>query len=76
MAAVPQPGAAEVLVRIDAIAVCATDLEIIKYGPPALRRLYVEACGPDHRDPDAAARAALGVGLGDLLSRWQRWLAG
>ena len=33
---VPQPAAAEVLVRIDAIAVCATDLEIIKYGPPAL----------------------------------------
>ena len=33
---VPQPGAAEVLVRVDAIAVCATDLEIIKQGPPAL----------------------------------------
>ncbi|MFL6676643.1 MAG: zinc-binding dehydrogenase, partial [Massilia sp.] len=33
---VPQPGPAEVLVRIDAIAVCATDLEIIKHGPPAL----------------------------------------
>jgi len=33
---VPQPGAAEVLVRIDAIAVCATDLEIIHQGPPAL----------------------------------------
>ena len=33
---VPQPGTAEVLVRIDAIAVCATDLEIIKHGPPAL----------------------------------------
>jgi L-iditol 2-dehydrogenase len=33
---VPQPGAAEVLVRIDAIAVCATDLEIIHRGPPAL----------------------------------------
>ena len=32
---VPQPGPAEVLVRIDAIAVCATDLEIIKHGPPA-----------------------------------------
>jgi L-iditol 2-dehydrogenase len=32
---VPEPGAAEVLVRIDAIAVCATDLEIIKHGPPA-----------------------------------------
>lgn len=33
---VPQPAAAEVLVRIDAIAVCATDLEIIHKGPPAL----------------------------------------
>ncbi len=33
---VPQPGPAEVLVRIDAIAVCATDLEIIAHGPPAL----------------------------------------
>lgn len=33
---VPQPGAAEVLVRIDAIAICATDLEIIHSGPPAL----------------------------------------
>lgn len=34
--AVPQPGAAEVLVRVDAIAVCATDLEVIYHGPPAL----------------------------------------
>jgi L-iditol 2-dehydrogenase len=32
---VPQPGQAEVLVRIDAIAVCATDIEIIKFGVPA-----------------------------------------
>lgn len=32
---VPEPGSAEVLVRIDAIAVCATDLEIISSGPPA-----------------------------------------
>lgn len=46
------------------------------YGPPALRRFYVAACGPDHPDPDASSRAALGVGLGDLLSRWQLWLAG
>ena len=28
---VPEPGPAEVLVRIDAIAVCATDLEIIHH---------------------------------------------
>ncbi len=33
---VPQPGPAEVLVRVDAIAVCATDLEVIYHGPPAL----------------------------------------
>lgn len=33
---VPAPSKAEVLVRIDAIAVCGTDLEIIYKGPPAL----------------------------------------
>ncbi len=33
---VPEPGSAEVLVRIDAIAVCATDIEIIKHGLPAI----------------------------------------
>jgi L-iditol 2-dehydrogenase len=33
---VPAPGKAEVLVRIDAIAICATDLEIIAHGQPAL----------------------------------------
>ncbi|MEP3276626.1 MAG: zinc-binding dehydrogenase [Stappiaceae bacterium] len=33
---VPAPGRAEALVRIDAVAICATDLEIISYGTPAL----------------------------------------
>jgi L-iditol 2-dehydrogenase len=33
---VPQPGSAEVLVRVDAIAVCATDIEIIGHGLPAM----------------------------------------
>jgi L-iditol 2-dehydrogenase len=33
---VPVPRPAEVLVRIDAVAICATDLEIIYAGPPAL----------------------------------------
>jgi L-iditol 2-dehydrogenase len=33
---VPEPGPAEVLVRIDAIAVCATDIEILRHGVPAL----------------------------------------
>ena len=33
---VPAPERAEVLVRIDAVAICATDLEIIEHGTPAL----------------------------------------
>ena len=33
---VPSPSRAEVLVRIDAVAICATDLEIIHHGPPAM----------------------------------------
>ncbi len=33
---VPVPKKAEVLVRIDAVAICATDLEIISHGPPAM----------------------------------------
>src|SRR6516164_5185818 len=33
---VPQPAAAEVLVRIDAVAICATDLEILHHGVPAM----------------------------------------
>ena len=33
---VPKPEKAEVLVRIDAIAICATDLEVMKCGTPAL----------------------------------------
>jgi threonine dehydrogenase-like Zn-dependent dehydrogenase len=32
---VPVPQRAEVLLRIDAVAICATDLEIIYHGPPA-----------------------------------------
>jgi len=32
---VPQPAATEVLVRIDAVAICATDLEILHHGVPA-----------------------------------------
>jgi threonine dehydrogenase-like Zn-dependent dehydrogenase len=35
---VPVPRKAEVLVRIDAVAICATDLDVIKYGPPAMIR--------------------------------------
>ena len=33
---VPTPKRGEVLVRIDAVAICATDLEVIDHGPPAM----------------------------------------
>jgi threonine dehydrogenase-like Zn-dependent dehydrogenase len=33
---VPVPKRAEVLIRIDAVAICATDLEVIESGPPAM----------------------------------------
>ncbi len=33
---VPMPGKAEVLVRIDAVAICASDIDNIYHGPPAL----------------------------------------
>ena len=33
---IPIPGYSEVLVKIDAVAICATDLDVITYGPPAL----------------------------------------
>ena len=33
---VKMPGKAEVLVKIDAVAICATDLDVISHGPPAL----------------------------------------
>jgi len=33
---VPEPGRAEVLVRIDACAVCATDIEVLSHGMPAM----------------------------------------
>lgn len=46
------------------------------YSAPALRRLYLLACGPGHPDPTTAVSVALGTPLPDLLSRWQRWLGG
>ena len=33
---IPAPGYSEVLIKIDAVAICATDLDVISYGPPAL----------------------------------------
>ena len=33
---IEMPGKSEVLVKIDAVAICATDLDVISHGPPAL----------------------------------------
>jgi L-iditol 2-dehydrogenase len=43
---VPQPAAAEVLVRVDAVAICATDLEILRHGVPAM----VDGGPPFHKN--------------------------
>ncbi len=43
---VPVPDNAEVLVRIDAIAVCGTDIEVIYHGPPAL----IQGGGPHNKN--------------------------
>ena len=44
-------------------------------GGPALRRLYVRACGPGHTDVPTALRETLGAGPDDVLARWRQWLA-
>ena len=43
---VPEPGRSEVLVRVDAVAICATDIEIMKHGLPAM----VEGGSPFNRN--------------------------
>src|SRR6201992_1026871 len=61
---VPVPKRAEVLVRIDAVAICATDLEIISHGPPAMIRgglPYNKNFTPGHEYMGTVA--ALGPGV-------------
>ena len=57
---VPVPKRAEVLVRIDAVAICATDLEIIHHGPPAL----IQGASPSTR---ISRRAT------NTWARWWHW---
>jgi len=69
---VPQPGAAEVLVRIDAIAVCATDLEVIYHGPPALIQggePFNKNFTPGHEYMGTVARLGPGVDEFELGER-------
>lgn len=61
---VPAPGRAEVLVRVDAVAICATDLEVIHYGSPALiegSKPFNKNFTPGHEYMGAVA--ALGPGV-------------
>ena len=45
------------------------------YGTPALRRLYVRACGPGHPGVEEAVSETLGSDLGEVLVAWRRWLS-
>lgn len=46
------------------------------YGVDALRRLYMQACGPGHGDFPTAVQRALGTDIGELRARWAQWLTG
>jgi len=64
---VPMPGKAEVLVRVDAVAICATDLEILTYGTPAM----IEGGAPFNKDYTPGHEymgtiAALGAGVDEF----------
>jgi 2-desacetyl-2-hydroxyethyl bacteriochlorophyllide A dehydrogenase len=64
---VPVPRRAEVLVRIDAVAICATDLDVIALGPPALIRgglPFNKGFTPGHEYMGTVA--ALGPGVDEL----------
>ena len=45
------------------------------YGEPALRGLYLRACGPDHPDVATAVRETLGADLDEVVAGWRHWQA-
>ena len=63
---VPAPKRAEVLVRIDAVAICATDLNVIAHGPPAFVRVlpFNKSWTPGHEYMGTVA--ALGPGVDEF----------
>ena len=64
--ATPVPGRAEVLVRIDAVAICATDLDVIHHGPPAMIQgglLFNKRFTPGHEYMGTVT--ALGAGVSE-----------
>jgi L-iditol 2-dehydrogenase len=71
---VPEPGPAEVLVRIDAVAICGTDVEIITKGLPAWIRgglPFNKNFTPGHEYMGTVAKIGAGVdeyGIGDRIA--------
>jgi threonine dehydrogenase-like Zn-dependent dehydrogenase len=71
---VPEPGPAEVLVRIDAVAICGTDVEIITKGLPAWIRgglPFNKNFTPGHEYMGTVAKVGAGVdeyGIGDRVA--------
>jgi len=71
---VPEPGAAEVLVRVDAIAVCATDIEILRHGLPAMidgEPPFNKGFTPGHEYMGTVVKRGLGVdefAIGDRVT--------
>jgi L-iditol 2-dehydrogenase len=64
---VPRPGAAEVLVRVHATAVCGTDLEVVHHGEPAM----VQGGAPFHKNftpghEYVGTVAAIGAGVDEF----------
>jgi hypothetical protein len=47
-----------------------------RYGPRALRALYLRACGFGHPDVATAVRDVLGADLEEVLAGWRQWLSG
>jgi hypothetical protein len=47
-----------------------------RYGPAALRELYLRACGPRHPDVATAVRDTLGAELSVVLNQWRQWMTG
>ena len=46
-----------------------------EFGVDGLRRLYRQACGPEHGDFAGAVDKALGIDMAALQMRWGQWLA-
>ncbi|WBP93808.1 peptidase [Mycolicibacterium neoaurum] len=45
-----------------------------RYGAPALKALYLRACGAGHPDPATAVRETLGTDLDEVVAQWRAWM--